>query len=122
MIQLLSIKVYLKKNILKFLILTVSALIIATLSNSIPILSQKVFDQGILQGKINNIVLFSTSIIGVYLLRGILTYFNEFFISVLSTKIISNIKNEIVKKIIQMPLINLHHIYYQELMKYILFL
>lgn len=82
----------------------VIALVIAALSNSVPVLSQKVFDEGILKNEINGIVLFSILVIGVYLLRGILTYFNEYFISVLSTKIISNIKNEIVKKIIQMPL------------------
>jgi len=103
-IQLLSIKVYLKKNILKFLILTGSALVIAALSNSVPVLSQKVFDEGILQGEINSIIFFSTLVIGVYLLRGILIYFNEFFLSVLSSKIISNIKNEVVKEIIQLPL------------------
>jgi ABC-type bacteriocin/lantibiotic exporter with double-glycine peptidase domain len=78
--------------------------LIAGITNSIPILSQKVFDEGILKRNVDSIILFTVVLITIYLIRGILNYISDFVLAKTSSKVIADIKTEIVYKTLNMPM------------------
>ncbi|KPC97809.1 ABC transporter ATP-binding protein [Geobacillus thermocatenulatus] len=97
------LKFYLKKSLKNVVILVLLTLFISFLSNIIPILSQMVFDEGIMKNNVFNITVYSSILIGVYIGRGVLNHFSDYLISATSAKIIANVKNEIIQKILKMP-------------------
>ncbi|MBE2935923.1 ABC transporter ATP-binding protein [Anoxybacillus flavithermus] len=97
------LKFYLKKSLKNVVILVLLTLFISFLSNIIPILSQMVFDEGIMKNNVFNIAVYSSILIGVYIGRGVLNHFSDYLISATSAKIIANVKNEIIQKILKMP-------------------
>lgn len=97
------LKFYLKKSLKNVVILVLLTLFISFLSNIIPILSQMVFDEGIMKNNVFNIAVYSSILIGVYIGRGVLNHFSDYLISATSAKIIANLKNEIIQKILKMP-------------------
>ncbi|KAF0993599.1 ABC transporter ATP-binding protein [Geobacillus sp. TFV-3] len=97
------LKFYLKKSLKNVVILVLLTLFISFLSNIIPILSQIVFDEGIMKNNVFNIAVYSSILIGVYIGRGVLNHFSDYLISATSAKIIANVKNEIIQKILKMP-------------------
>lgn len=62
-----------------------------------------VFDEGIMKNNVFNIAVYSSILIGVYIGRGVLNHFSDYLISATSAKIIANVKNEIIQKILKMP-------------------
>ncbi|ADU93052.1 ABC transporter ATP-binding protein [Geobacillus sp. Y412MC52] len=97
------LKFYLKKSLKNVVILVLLTLFISFLSNIIPILSQMVFDEGIMKNNVFNIAVYSSILIGAYIGRGVLNHFSDYLISATSAKIIANVKNEIIQKILKMP-------------------
>lgn len=96
--------VHFKKNFMSIFLLGSITFLIAGITNSIPILSQKVFDEGILKRNVNSIILFTVVLITIYLIRGILNYISDFVLAKTSSKVIADIKTEIVYKTLNMPM------------------
>lgn len=96
--------VHFKKIFMSIFLLGSITFLIAGITNSIPILSQKVFDEGILKRNVNSIILFTVVLITIYLIRGILNYISDFVLAKTSSKVIADIKTEIVYKTLNMPM------------------
>ncbi|WP_240518685.1 MULTISPECIES: peptidase domain-containing ABC transporter [Bacillus] len=96
--------VHFKKNFMSIFLLGSITFLIAGITNSIPILSQKVFDEGILKRNVDSIILFTVVLITIYLIRGILNYISDFVLAKTSSKVIADIKTEIVYKTLNMPM------------------
>lgn len=96
--------VHFKKIFMSIFLLGSITFLIAGITNSIPILSQKVFDEGILKRNVDSIILFTVVLITIYLIRGILNYISDFVLAKTSSKVIADIKTEIVYKTLNMPM------------------
>ncbi|WP_255258078.1 ABC transporter ATP-binding protein [Bacillus sp. AFS018417] len=96
--------VYFKKSLMTIFLLGFITFLIAGITNAIPILSQKVFDEGILKGNINSIILFTAVLIIIYFSRGILNYISDFLLAKTSSKVIADIKTDMIHKTLNMPM------------------
>ncbi|WP_226799844.1 peptidase domain-containing ABC transporter [Bacillus thuringiensis] len=96
--------IYFKKSLMTIIFLGFITVLIASMTNAIPILTQKVFDEGILKRDINSIVIFTAVLIIIYLSRSILNYMSDFLLAKTSSKVIADIKTDMIHKTMNMPM------------------
>lgn len=96
----LFLKVFRKIIISIGIILTITAL----LNNTIPYISKQIFDIGITNKNKQVVLIFTISIILMYILKSILNYLLEYVLLKSSAKTISIVKKDIVSQIIDLPM------------------
>lgn len=95
---------YFKKYKKEFFLLFVFTLLLAGITNIIPVLTQNIFELGVLNKNICIIISLTMFLIIMSIVKIIVNYIYEIQISKTANEIIMLEKNEIINKIIKMPL------------------
>ena len=95
---------YIKKYKKEFVVLFILTLLISGITYFLPLVSQAIFDQGILNSDIGLIILYSSLTVILYIAKGRISYKYEVKISTTANEVVMLEKNEIFNNIIKMPL------------------
>lgn len=95
---------YFKKYKREFFLLFVFTLVLAGVTNIIPILTQNIFERGVLKKNIYIIISLTLFLMALSIVKIIVNYVYEIKIAKTANEIIMLEKNEIINRIIKMPL------------------
>lgn len=95
---------YIKKYKKEFITLLLLTVFISGITNILPLVSQAVFEKGIISSDIKMVLFFSVTTAGLYVLKGMLTFKYEVKIAMTANELVMLEKNNIFNQIINQPL------------------